>query len=123
MGYSVTLRALAPLLAAIQSACRPPPRSSSSATSSLTGDHAAHRELWICVGSGRRPCPTARPVAVSIVTTYGYDTPAAPPLSHDTKRSRVPSRDQSDGPAPQPTAVSLLSEGARPRPPTRRGQM
>src|SRR2546428_10802566 len=118
MGFSVTFRALAPLLAAIQSACRPPPRSSSSATSSLTGDHAAHTELWICVGSGRRPCPTARPVAVSIVTTGGYDTPAWPPLSHDTKRSRVASRDQSGRPAPPPQAGGLVSAGSRARAPT-----
>src|SRR5207247_9834488 len=55
--------------------------------------------------------------------TYGYDTPAAPPLSHDTKRSRVPSRDQSGGPASQPKSVSLISEGSRAGAPTRRTQM
>src|SRR3989442_14042242 len=108
MEYSVTLRAPVPSLAAIQSACRPPPRSSSSATSSLTGDHAAHTALWICVGSGRRPCPTARPVSVPIVTTEGYDTPAWPPFSPDTQRSHVPSRDQSVSPASPPQAASLI---------------
>src|SRR2546427_344799 len=69
------------------------------------------------------PRPAARPVAVSIVTTKGYDAPAWPPFSHDTKRSRVPSRDQSGGPASQPKSVSLISEGSRAGAPTWRSQM
>jgi len=73
-------------------------------------------------GAAGARLPTARPVAVSIVTTYGYDTPQRLP-SPMTRRGVGPSRDPVGRPASQPKSVSLISEGSRAGAPTRRSQM
>ena len=79
--------------------------------------------LRIGLGNGSRPCFTAFPVDVSIVTIYGYDTSPAPPFSSDVNTSRVPSRDQSGEPASRPKSVSRISEVSCAGAPTRRNQM